>query len=397
MINKKTNAKIEKMKEDGDVLGLMSLFKNSKYDVCRKASLILQEMGDLAVDYLLQALNDWRKLYEGQQLSYFGWVARTITSIGDKRAFEPLVEALKDKNPLIRQHAADVICDLGDSRALEPLINMLNEDDWSLRSTVVKALGRIGDVEAVPYILRVLNDEDDYVQTCAIHALGKFKDKELAKPLIQVFKDNPNLRDSLERTLSRIMNRSITLHLFYDEVFTEEAAPKRKNFKSLICSHCGWKIKYNSNIESEKKKAISQARYHANNQQHIISEKHTSLEQDIYVPVNRLGEDSPQKPKNASNSFIPLLKPLCWIVVIFVVGIMITAQNYEVPYTVTGGHLEYVEDPTGGVAGEVWVWDKEYEYENVPWWVQAGTNYQMITIIIGIFALYYGIKIHWYD
>ncbi len=66
--------------------------------------------------------------------------ARKLGTIGDPRAVEPLVAALKDENRGVRVCAASALGAIKDSRAAVPLIVALNDKDEYVRLSAAKAL-----------------------------------------------------------------------------------------------------------------------------------------------------------------------------------------------------------------------------------------------------------------
>jgi hypothetical protein len=68
--------------------------------------------------------------------------ARVLVKLGVP-SVEPLIDALKDKEPLVRQRAAWVLGEIKDPRAIEPLIGALKDDDFIVRGNAASALRRI--------------------------------------------------------------------------------------------------------------------------------------------------------------------------------------------------------------------------------------------------------------
>ena len=62
---------------------------------------------------------------------------------------------------------------LGDPRAVDQLLEALKVEDFSFRSAAEEALGMIGDEKAVPDLIEALKDEDVSVRRHAAGALGK--------------------------------------------------------------------------------------------------------------------------------------------------------------------------------------------------------------------------------
>jgi len=132
---------IEKMEAKGDVKGLIKALRTNKYvkgGYRREAAAALLRIGAPAV--------------------------------------EPLIQALKDKDPVIRFGAADALGGIGDRRAVGPLIEALNDEDDAVRAWAALGLGKIGDERAVEPLTEAL--KDDAVQKFAKEALEKLKAKK---------------------------------------------------------------------------------------------------------------------------------------------------------------------------------------------------------------------------
>lgn len=84
-------------------------------------------------------------------------VALALGNIGDERAVEPLIQALKDKNAGVRRVVADALGKIKDERVLEPLIQALEDRDNDVRNRAAKALGKKGDPRAVEALTKTLN------------------------------------------------------------------------------------------------------------------------------------------------------------------------------------------------------------------------------------------------
>jgi len=81
-----------------------------------------------------------------------------LGKIGDGRAAEPLIAALKDEDRDVRWSAAEALTTIDDVRAVEPLIAVLkdNKEFSMLQNRIIEALGKIGDGRAVePIMIRV--------------------------------------------------------------------------------------------------------------------------------------------------------------------------------------------------------------------------------------------------
>lgn len=130
--------------------------------------------------------------------------AEALGEIKDKRAVEPLIEALKDEG--VRNSATTALGRIEDKRALEPLIKVLREDpNKFVRGSAAYALGRIKDKKAVEPLMEALLDKDSYVRKGAAVALGNIGDKKSVEPLIRTLEDeDPYVRSSAALALGKI-------------------------------------------------------------------------------------------------------------------------------------------------------------------------------------------------
>ena len=87
------------------------------------------------VESLIKALQ-----YKGD-LDVRSEAVEAVGKIGDKRAVEPLIQALNDENKYVREGAALALAEIGDKRAVEPLIQALNDKDENVRAEAADTLG----------------------------------------------------------------------------------------------------------------------------------------------------------------------------------------------------------------------------------------------------------------
>ena len=98
--------------------------------------------------------------------------------IGDTRAVEPLIQALKgewDEG----LSAAEALGRIGDKRAVEPLIDAIKYGDYTIRGYIAKSLGQIGDPRAVPALESILYDPlpvSEDIKNSTSEAIKKIKE-----------------------------------------------------------------------------------------------------------------------------------------------------------------------------------------------------------------------------
>ena len=176
-----------------DIKGLIKALGYIKdEDVRTAAAGALGQIGDpRAVEPLIAALKD-----EGESVR--SSAARALGKIGDPRAVESLSAALKDKKWHVRKPAAGALDRLAwkpdrgaagaaywaakgewgkcveiGAPAVEPLIAALKDEDVRMRA--VEALGKIGDPAAADTLRRALGDPEARVATAASKALKKLR------------------------------------------------------------------------------------------------------------------------------------------------------------------------------------------------------------------------------
>ncbi|MFX0163096.1 MAG: HEAT repeat domain-containing protein, partial [Candidatus Hodarchaeota archaeon] len=92
-------------------------------------------------------------------------------------AVEPLIQALKDKDIDIRSRAAEALVEIGEP-AVEHLIQALKDEDRYVRRYTAWTLGEMGDKRAVEPLTQALNDGDNRVREALKAALEKIKGKK---------------------------------------------------------------------------------------------------------------------------------------------------------------------------------------------------------------------------
>jgi len=73
--------------------------------------------------------------------------------------FKGLVQALGNRDPTIRERAAEALGNLRDDRATDPLARALGDRDEIVRGRVIEALARLGGPVARKALTRAMGDE----------------------------------------------------------------------------------------------------------------------------------------------------------------------------------------------------------------------------------------------
>ncbi len=113
---------VEKMKERGDVEGLIKALRHKDVSVRKKAA---KALGDLnakdAVDALIEALKD-------EDVDVRIEVARALGKVKDPKAVDALLEVVrKDESLDVRIEAAKALKEIGYSKATELMVNLISQ------------------------------------------------------------------------------------------------------------------------------------------------------------------------------------------------------------------------------------------------------------------------------
>ncbi|MDD1676080.1 MAG: HEAT repeat domain-containing protein [Methanomicrobiales archaeon] len=156
---------VERMREQGDVTGLIRALDHQNPDVRYQA-------------------------------------ADALGSLHDPGAVERLARALKDPDCGVRWKAAEALGRMGIA-ALPSLLTALRNPSSDIRWRAVLALGDTGEAEAIPALITALNDADRFVRGRAILVLSGFGERATG-PLNEALKEkDPRIRVGAIRALAR--------------------------------------------------------------------------------------------------------------------------------------------------------------------------------------------------
>jgi len=131
------------------------------------------------------------------------WQAARLASGAD--AVQPLIAALRDEDPDVREAAAIRLGHLGDKRAVKPLIAALDDPKRGIQRSAANALGDLGDASAVPALIAALDHDARMVVYRAAEALGRIGDKRAATSLRRLLKHkDASVRNAAAEALYRM-------------------------------------------------------------------------------------------------------------------------------------------------------------------------------------------------
>jgi HEAT repeat protein len=105
----------------------------------------------------------------------------------DPKVFDPILQALKDKDPSVRAAAAASLKRIGElskgcckeTEIVPSLIKALDDSHSRVREEASKALGYYKDRRAVDPLIKCLNDKEPWVRLNSVFSLGKLGEKML--------------------------------------------------------------------------------------------------------------------------------------------------------------------------------------------------------------------------
>jgi HEAT repeat protein len=119
-----------------------------------------------------------------------------------RRAIPRLVARLREPSSAARDHAAIALGTLGDGRAFEPLLQALAGERSAAAAT---ALGRLGEPRAVEPLLGVLHHHSVWVRKCVAESLAELGDPRALEPLklLRDRDENEHVRKAAARAVER--------------------------------------------------------------------------------------------------------------------------------------------------------------------------------------------------
>jgi HEAT repeat protein len=125
-----------------------------------------ERAGDILVDALSdESWETWSKAYQ------------SLVDMGEP-AVDHLIEALKEKSIRVRKVAARALGRIKTDRAVEPLIEMLKDEDWMVRNDAAVALVRINSQKVLEPLTQLLKNPNTHIAEEAAWILGEMKSRK---------------------------------------------------------------------------------------------------------------------------------------------------------------------------------------------------------------------------
>jgi beta-lactamase regulating signal transducer with metallopeptidase domain len=178
-----------KVLDERSLRALIDLLNSPDAGAREHAASAIGNTGDRrAVQDLIDALDD-------ENARVREHVTTALGRIGDDRAVKPLIDALRtDTNDRVREHAASALGWLREDAVARALVESMQEDkSGRVRAHAAYALGNLKSVDSVIPLIEALKDEDPIVRAHAAEALGTIGDPRASEYLLDAL-DDPSER-----------------------------------------------------------------------------------------------------------------------------------------------------------------------------------------------------------
>jgi len=167
---------------------------------------------------------------QGEYFTVRSRAALALGKIGEPKAIQPLLHALKDPETEVRIAACLALGSFKDPSTFDDITNVLLDDPKiEVRQAAARALGNTGHPAALPYLLEALHDsywwyEREYAAVDLLHAIEKMNGAAI-DPLIKALEDREGTVRKFAATLlgklgdpSAIEPLSMTLYDMHHDV-----------------------------------------------------------------------------------------------------------------------------------------------------------------------------------
>jgi HEAT repeat protein len=115
--------------------------------------------------------------------------AGVLAQIRDPDAAPALVEALADRNELVRQQAVVGLGNLADPRYGKEFVRLLNdpEESYWVKQTAIAGVGKVGYVGALPKLYKLIKGEDQQFAWEALSAIWHMRNKADRDDLVDIY------------------------------------------------------------------------------------------------------------------------------------------------------------------------------------------------------------------
>lgn len=179
-----------------------SLLKLFNTDNSHQLRFICDVAGEIVSPVYYDVLEELLKNDDGHVRSI---AARSISTLGNKKAREKLIRLLTDPYEDVQEAAVNALNNLKDSLSMDELIDMLKSENHFLRRNTARLFGKIKAEDAVAALGFALKDEKIIVRKAVVEALSSIGTPEAVRYLTYALTDeDPDIRISATLSLGAI-------------------------------------------------------------------------------------------------------------------------------------------------------------------------------------------------
>ena len=188
--------KPEKLKEKGDLEGLIKLLDSKKFEVRKEVAAILRDWGKQeCLAGLLKAAKDENR---GVRV----YAIQGLSRLKDPAIDQALQSASKDPDWEVQKEALSALVKAG--RELAPMLTAIRFNSTELRELAAVRLGDFHEPEAIQALIHALKDEEELVRLRAVNSLAKIKAPESMQALQEATQDkDPQVRKAALAALGK--------------------------------------------------------------------------------------------------------------------------------------------------------------------------------------------------
>jgi HEAT repeat protein len=187
--------KPQKLKEKGDIEGLIKLLDHKKLEVRKEVAEILREWAKPeCVPALIKALKD-----ENQGVRVYA--VQGIARLRDPQTDPVLEMAAQDPDWEVRKEALSALVKSG--RNGNAMLEAIRFNSAELRELAAMRLGDTGGPQATEALIEALKDEEELVRLRAVNSLAKLKDPSSRTAIEEMINDkDPQVSKAAQAALS---------------------------------------------------------------------------------------------------------------------------------------------------------------------------------------------------
>ena len=171
-------------KNESELKKLRNALEDEDWFVRKTVVEILGEINNAStIEFLIEALGD-----NNSFIRYY-IAKRAILKKQDYNVIIHLINALKNKNVLIRESAAEILGEIGDVQAIKPLIELLKDENKSIRYIAKKSILKLRNTKDIERLFNALKDDNISVRKAAKVVLIRIKEQLEFDEIIKALRD----------------------------------------------------------------------------------------------------------------------------------------------------------------------------------------------------------------